>query len=69
VPELIEHAGVAPVIEPSHAVPVEASTNLAKEPKLEKTTDQLQVLSPLGTIGLLKPSSVPAATLRKRRMR
>jgi hypothetical protein len=35
--KLIERAGVAPAIEPGHAVPVKASTNLAEEPKLEKT--------------------------------
>jgi hypothetical protein len=35
--ELIERAEVAPTTEPGHAMPVEASTNLAKEPKLEKT--------------------------------
>jgi hypothetical protein len=69
VPELIERARVAPsATEPGHAVPVEASTNPAKELKLEKTTDQLKVLSPLGTIGLPKPSSVPAVTPRKSRM-
>jgi hypothetical protein len=63
--ELIERAGVAPsTIEPGHAVPVEASTTLTKEPKLEKTTDQLKVLSPPGTIGLPKPSSVSAVTPR-----
>jgi hypothetical protein len=69
VPELIEHAGVAPsATEPGHSVLVETSTNPVEEPKLEKAADQLKVLSPPGTIGLLKPSSVPAVTPRKRRM-
>jgi hypothetical protein len=69
VPELIERAGVAPfATEPGHVVPVEASTNPAEEPKLEKAAYQLKVLSPSGTIGLPKPSSVPAVTPRKRRM-
>jgi hypothetical protein len=69
VPRLIERAGVAPsATKLGHVVPVEASTNLVEEPKLEKTTDQLKVLSPLGTIGLPKPSSIPAVTPRKRRM-
>jgi hypothetical protein len=68
VPELIECEGVAPsTTEPGHAVLVEASTNLAEEPNLEKAADQLKVLSPSGTIGLPKPSSVPAVTPRKRR--
>jgi hypothetical protein len=63
--ELIERAWVAPsTIEPGHAVPVEASPTPTKELKLEKTTDQLKVLSPPGTIGLPKPSSVPAVTPR-----
>ena len=68
MPELIEHVGVAPATEPGHAVPVEASTNPTEEPKSEKATDQLKVSSPPGTIGLAMPSSVPAVTLRKRRM-
>jgi hypothetical protein len=69
VPELIKHAGVAPsTTEPGHVVPVEASTNPDEEPKLEKAVDQLKVWSPPGTIGLLKPSSVPTVTPRKRRM-
>jgi hypothetical protein len=39
VPELIERAEVAPsTTEPGHVVPIEASTNPAEEPKLEKTT-------------------------------
>jgi hypothetical protein len=69
VPELIERVGVAPsAIEPGHVVPVKASTNPTEEPKLEKAADQLMVLSLPGTIGLSKPSSVPAVTPRKRRM-
>ena len=47
---------------------IEASTDPAKEPKLEKAADQLKMLSPPATIGLPKPSSVSAATARKRRM-
>jgi hypothetical protein len=69
VPKLIERARVAPSsTEPGHTVPVEASTNPAEESKLEKAADQLKVLSPPGTLGLPKPSSVPAVTPRKRRM-
>jgi hypothetical protein len=68
VPELIEHAGVAPTTEPGHAVPVEASTNPTEEPKLEKTIEKLKVLSPSCAIGLPKPSSIPAVTPRKSRM-
>jgi hypothetical protein len=56
--ELIDYAEVAPAIEPGHVVPVGASTNTTEEPKLEKTTNQLKVLSPPGTIGLLKPSTM-----------
>jgi hypothetical protein len=51
-----------------HVVPVKASTNPAEEPKLEKATHELKVLSPPGTIGLPKPASVPVVTRRKRRM-
>jgi hypothetical protein len=69
VPELIERSRVAPsATEPGHAVPVEASTNPAEELKLEKAADQLKLLSPPGTIGLPKPSSVLALIPRKRRM-
>jgi hypothetical protein len=69
VPELIERARVAPSATGlGHVVPVKASTNLAKETKLGKAADQLKVLSPPSTIGLPKPSSVPAVTPRKRRM-
>jgi hypothetical protein len=49
-------------------VPIETSTNPAEEPKLDKTTEQLKVLSPPCAIGLSKPSSIPAVTPRKRRM-
>jgi hypothetical protein len=69
VPEFIERVGVAHSgIELGLAMLVEASTNPAEEPKLEKAAHQLKVLSPPGTIGLPKPSSVLAVTLRKRRM-
>jgi hypothetical protein len=66
VPKLIE--GVAPIIEPSCYMPVEARTKPAEEPKLEKTTEQLKALSPPCTTELPKPSSIPAATPRKTRM-
>jgi hypothetical protein len=49
-------------------MPVEASTNRTEEPKLEKTVEQLKALSPSCAMGLPKPSSLPAATPRKRRM-
>jgi hypothetical protein len=68
VPELIERAGVAPATKLGHDVLVKASTNSAKEPKLQKTADRLKVLSPPGAIGLPKPSSIPAVTPRKRRI-
>jgi hypothetical protein len=66
VPKLNE--GVAPVTEPSRSMPVEARTNLTGEPKLEKTAKQLKALSPPCAMELPKPSSIPTATLRKRRM-
>jgi hypothetical protein len=66
VPKLSE--GVAPVTEPGHSTPVEASTNPTKELILEKTVEQLKALSPPCTTKLPKPSSIPAATARKRRM-
>jgi hypothetical protein len=66
VPKLSE--GVVPATEPGHAMPVEVSTNLTEEPKLENTAEQFKALSPSSAMGLLKPSSIPAATPRKRRM-
>jgi hypothetical protein len=47
---------------------IEASTDPAEEPKLEKAANQLKVLSPPVTIELSKSSSVSAVTPRKRRM-
>jgi hypothetical protein len=44
------------------------SLSLAKESKLEKTSEQLKVLSPSCAIGLPKPSSILAVTPRKMRM-
>jgi hypothetical protein len=49
-------------------MPVEAKTNSTEEPKLEKTTEPLQTLSPPCTTELTKPSNIPVATPRKRRM-
>jgi hypothetical protein len=66
VPKLSE--GTAPITEPSRSMPVEAGTNVTKEPKLEKTINQLKALSPPCATELPKPSSIPAATPRKRRM-
>jgi hypothetical protein len=66
VPKLSE--GVVPTIELGHAMPVEASTNPIEEPKLEKTVEQFKALSPSCAMGLSKPSSIPAATPRKKRM-
>jgi hypothetical protein len=57
VPKLVE--GAAPIAEPSRSVPVEAEAKPAKESKLK---------SPPCTTALAKPSSIPAATPRKRRM-
>jgi hypothetical protein len=69
VPKLIERVEVAPSApESSPAMSIEDSTDPVEEPKLEKAVDQLKVLSPPATIGLLKPSSVSAVTPRKRRM-
>jgi hypothetical protein len=66
VPKLIE--GTAPIIEPSSFVPVEARRNVTEEPELEKTTEQLKAPSPPCAMELPKPSNIPAATPRKRRM-
>jgi hypothetical protein len=66
VPKLIE--GAAPISQPSRALSVEARTNVTEEPKVEKTAEQLKVLSPPCATELLKPLNIPAATPRKRRM-
>jgi hypothetical protein len=66
VPKLSE--GAAAITELSHSMPVEARTNVTKEPKLEKMAEQLKALSPLCDSELPKPSSIPAASPRKRRM-
>jgi hypothetical protein len=66
MPKLIE--GAAPITEPSRSMPVEARTNVTEEPKLEKMTEQLKALSPPCATELPKPSNIPAATPRKRRM-
>jgi hypothetical protein len=66
VPKLSER--VAPVIELGRSMSVEAKTNRTEEPKLEKTTESLKVLSPPCVTELPKPSNIPAATPRKRRM-
>jgi hypothetical protein len=49
-------------------VSVEARTNVAEEPNVEKTAEQLKALSPPYATELPKPSNIPAATPRKRRM-
>jgi hypothetical protein len=61
-------AEAAPTVEPSRSVSVEARAKPAEEPKLEKAAEQLKALSPPCTMELSKPSSIPAATLRKKRM-
>jgi hypothetical protein len=66
VPKLIE--GSAPISEPSSSMSVEARTNVTEEPKVEKTAEQLKALSPPYATELSKPSNIPAATPRKRRM-
>jgi hypothetical protein len=66
VPKLID--GAAPIIEPSRSVPIEARTNVAEEPELEKMVEQLKTLSQPCATELPKPLNIPAATLRKRRM-
>jgi hypothetical protein len=64
--KLIE--GGAPIAEPSRSVSVEARTKPAEYTKLEKVAEYLKALSPPCTTELLKPSSIPATTPRKRRM-
>jgi hypothetical protein len=66
VSKLIE--GSAPISKPSRSVPVEARTNVTEEPKMEKTVEELKVLSPPCATELLKVSNIPIATPRKRRM-
>jgi hypothetical protein len=56
------------VSEPSHSEPIEARTEPAKEPKLEKAAEQLKALSPPCTTELPKPSRILATTPRKKRM-
>jgi hypothetical protein len=66
VPKLSE--GATLITEPSRSMPAKAKTNVTKEPKLEKTVEPLKALCPPCAIELPKPSSIPAATPRKRRM-
>jgi hypothetical protein len=66
VPKLIE--GSASMSEPSRSMPVEARTEPAEEPKLEKAAEQLKVLSPPCITKLPKVSRIPATIPRKRRM-
>jgi hypothetical protein len=66
VPKLIE--GSASMSEPSRSVPVEARTEPAEEPKLEKAAEQLKALSPPCITELPKASRIPTTTPRKRRM-
>jgi hypothetical protein len=66
VPKLSE--GVAPITEPGRPMPFDARAKPAEEPKLEKTTEQLKALCPPCRTELPKPSSIPAATPKKRRM-
>jgi hypothetical protein len=49
-------------------VSVEAKTKPAEELKLEMVVEQLKALSPPCRTELPKPSSIPATTLRKRRL-
>jgi hypothetical protein len=60
--------GSASMSEPSRFVPVEARTSVTKEPKMEKTTEELKVLSPPYAMELPKVSNIPVTTPRKRRM-
>jgi hypothetical protein len=60
--------GVAPLTKQGHPMSVEARTKSAEEPKLEKATEKLKALSPPCTTEPSKPSSIPTATPRKRRM-
>jgi hypothetical protein len=49
-------------------MPIEAKTSVTKEPKLEKAAERLKVLSPSCAMELPKPSNIPAASPKKRRM-
>jgi hypothetical protein len=60
--------GSVPMLEPSRSVPIEARTEPAEEPKLEKAAKQLKTLSPPRKTELPKASRIPAITPRKRRM-
>jgi hypothetical protein len=55
-------------IESGPIMPIETRIDPAEEPKSEKAAEQLKVLSPTATTELPKPSSLSAATPRKRRM-
>jgi hypothetical protein len=67
--ELIEGAETAPsATESGLVMPIETHTDPPEDPKSEKAAKQLKVLSPATTTELSKPSSVSAATPRKRRM-
>jgi hypothetical protein len=67
--ELIEGAETAPsATELGLVMPIETHTDPPEDPKSEKEAKQLKVLSPATTTELSKPSSVSAATPRKRRM-
>ena len=66
VPKLIE--GSAPISEPSCFVPVKVRTNVTKEPKMEKSEEELKALSPPYATELSKPSNILIATPIKRRM-
>jgi hypothetical protein len=66
VPKQIE--GSTSMSEPSRSVPVEDRTNVTKEPKMEKTTEELKVLSPPSATASPKVSNIPTTTPSKRRM-
>jgi hypothetical protein len=66
VSKLIEES--ASMSKSSRSMPVEAKTEPAEEPKLEKVAEQLKALSPPCITELPKASRFPATTPRKRRM-
>jgi hypothetical protein len=69
VPKLIEGVEIAlSAIELGPIMPLKTHTDPGEESKSEKAAEQLKVLSLATTTELPKPSSVSAATLRKRRM-
>jgi hypothetical protein len=69
VPKLIEGAKTAPsATESGLVMSIKTRTDPTEEPKSEKAAEQLKVLSSTTTTELPKPSSVSAATPRKRRM-